>query len=72
MNAIYKTVATWKNREPNVDERETTLDMAKELLKGTCDTLRSMPGYDVFSTPDNLYAVIKTPGYRLEITVVSA
>lgn len=72
MNAIYKTVATWGNHAPTVDERETTLDMGKELLKGTCDTLRSMPGYDVFSTPDNLYAVIKTPGYRLEITVVAA
>lgn len=69
MNAIYKTVATYNNREPEVKEKETTMAVAQSWLTDACSIFRAMPGYEVYRTKDNRFAVIKTAGYCLEITV---
>lgn len=72
MNAIYKTVATWGNREPEVKEKETTMEVAQAWLTDACSVFRGLPGYEVYRTQDNRFAVIKSQGYRLEISVVAA
>lgn len=66
---IYKTVATYNNREPEVKEIATTMEKAQAWLVEACLIFRSLPGYKVHRTQDNRSAVIKTEGYSLEITV---